>query len=96
MNLFVAVLPKSESEKYIVGLAGKYGLKSRVLLGDIIGFDANFYKFEGLKTRNEIDELVKNIVVNCNTEEEIFRVTGSNEKDKFELADFVIHATEED
>lgn len=90
-KLFVAVLPYSESEKYVVGLTGKNGLQTSVLLGDLVGWEANFYEIKGLKTRAETDELAKKIIDNAG--KGVLRVTGTDEEDKFELADFVVHAT---
>lgn len=90
-KVFAAVMPNSESEKYVVGLTGQFGSRSSVMLGALVGWEANFYEFSGM-THDDADFLARDIATNCGPG--IFRVTRSDEE-SYELADFVRHATEE-
>ena len=90
-KVFVAVEPKTESEKYIVSLTERFRDKTKVLLGDIVGYYANFYEFSGM-TPDESDSLAKEIMKDGG--DDLYRV-AKHDNDMFNLGTFVMFCTVE-
>lgn len=61
-KVFVAVRPDTTAEKYVVTISEEPScISSKVVLGDIIGFDHNFYEFDFMSVTSAslvIDELM--------------------------------------
>ena len=90
-QLFIAVKPYSDCEGAIVKLGAAYKERMGVLLGEIVGYDANFYQISKIADNDLREEAIK-IIDLCSKYDpsELYRVTAT--KDNCTMADFVKYA----